>query len=275
MNSPFPGMDPYLEATRGLWEGFHNRLIAKIDEAIAAMLPRRYTVDTATRSYVVLMGGEGKKTHLAKPDVVIHEQQRPKSPRKKTNGVAVAEPDLLASSVRMQAFVAEEFEEKFVEIYLEDEKRVLVTCIEVLSPSNKQPSTKGWKEYGRKRQAMLLGKANLVEIDLLRGGQKFPMIDPWPDSPYSLLVSWSDDAPYCRAWPAHYRERLPAIPVPLVDPDPDLTLDLQPLIDGIYSLGRYDDRIDYDRPLKPAMPAADAAWMRQQLKGRAKTRRKR
>ena len=31
MKSPFPGMDPYIEAC-GLWEGFHNRLIAKIDE---------------------------------------------------------------------------------------------------------------------------------------------------------------------------------------------------------------------------------------------------
>ena len=26
MKSPFPGMDPYLEAN-GLWEGFHNRLV--------------------------------------------------------------------------------------------------------------------------------------------------------------------------------------------------------------------------------------------------------
>ncbi|MFO0843961.1 MAG: DUF4058 family protein [Gemmataceae bacterium] len=275
MNSPFPGMDPYLESTRGLWEGFHGHLIEEIYRAIATVLPRRYTVDTATRSYVVLVEAEGKKDPLAKPDVVVHEPRRPKSPRKKTNGVALAEPDLLASSVRMQAFVAEEFEEKFIEIYLEDEKRVLVACIEVLSPSNNQPGTKGWKEYMRKRQAMFLGRANLVEIDLLRGGQKFPMLTPWPDSPYSLLVSWSDDAPYCRVWPARYRDRLPAIPVPLVEPDPDLTLDLQPLIDGIYSLGRYAERIDYDRPLTPALPDADAAWLRQQIKGRARPRRKR
>jgi hypothetical protein len=33
MKSPFPGMDPYLEAC-GLWEGFHNRLINKIDETL-------------------------------------------------------------------------------------------------------------------------------------------------------------------------------------------------------------------------------------------------
>ena len=37
MQSPFPGMDPYIEAC-GLWEGFHNRLIHKIDDAIETAL---------------------------------------------------------------------------------------------------------------------------------------------------------------------------------------------------------------------------------------------
>jgi hypothetical protein len=54
--------------------------------------------------------------------------------------------------------------------------------------------------------------------------------------------------------------------VPLLEPDPDLTLDLQPLIDGIYALGRYDERIDYTRPLVPALSKADAALVRNLLK---------
>jgi hypothetical protein len=274
MNSPFPGMDPYIEATRGLWEEFHGHLIEEIYRSIATVLPRRYTVGTATRCYIVLVEPEEKKNHLANADVGIHQPIRGKTPRKKNGGVAVAETGPLADSVLMQAFVAEKYKERFVEIYLEDEERVLITSIEVLSPSNKRPGTEGWQEYERKRQAMLLGQANFLEIDLLRGGKKYPMLSPWPDASYSLLVSWSEDAPYCRVWPAHYRERLPAIPVPLAEPDPDLTLDLQPLIEGIYSLGRYDDRINYDQALTPALPGADAAWVRQQLKGRPKTRRK-
>ena len=56
--------------------------------------------------------------------------------------------------------------------------------------------------------------------------------------------------------------------MPLLDPDPDLTLDLQPLLDGIYALGRYDERIDYARPPTPALSDADAAWVREQLKNR-------
>jgi hypothetical protein len=268
MQSPFPGMDPYLEK-RGLWEGFHDRLIHKIDESLAQVLPRGYTIDTAVRSYVVLMEAEGKKESLAKPDVAVTEPAPEKKPRKKKGGVAVAEPSEAGESVPMQAFVAEEFEEKFVEIYAEGEKRILVTCIEVLSPANKRKGTKGWRKYERKRQAMLLGRANFIEIDLLRGGDKMPMLTPWPDSPYTLLVSRAEDAPYCRVWLAHFQRRLPVIPVPLLAPDPDLTLDLQPLLDGIYALGRYDERIDYTRPLTPSLSDAEARWVREALKNRS------
>jgi hypothetical protein len=264
MKSPFPGMDPYLEAC-GLWEGFHNHLIDDIYRAIAAVLPRGYTADTAIRSYVVLMQAEGKKEHLAKPDVTITEAAPGKKPRKKKGGVAVAEPAEAAESVPMQAFVAEKFEETFVEIYSEGEERLLVTCIEVLSPSNKRRGTEGWLVFERKRQALLLGRANYLELDLLRGGHKLPMLTPWPDCPYRLLVSRMSDAPYCRVWPAHFQRRLPVIPVPLFDPEPDLTLDLQPLLDGIYALGRYDERIDYARPLTPALTDSEAVWVRELL----------
>jgi hypothetical protein len=264
MKSPFPGMDPYIEAC-GLWECFHDRLVHKIDEAIASVLPRGYIVETATRSYVVLMETEGKDESLAKPDVAITEAAGRKRPRKKRGGVAVAEADP-GEPVQMRAFVAEQYEETFVEIYAQREERILVTCIEVLSPSNKREGTEGWQQCMRKRQAMLLGQANFLEIDLLRGGPKMPMLDPWPDSPYSLLVCRAIRAPNCRVWPAHFQRRLPVIPVPLLDPAPALSLDLQPLIDGIYSLGRYDEQIDYTRPLTPALSDEQTAWVRDLLK---------
>jgi hypothetical protein len=269
MKSPFPGMDPYIEAS-GLWEGFHTRLIAKIDEAIARILPRGYTTDIAVRSYVVLVQSEGKKEILAKPDVAVTQPATAKRPRKKPGGVAVADPREDAESVQMRAFIAEEFEERFIEIYAQREERLLVTCIEVLSPSNKRRDTEGWKEYKRKRQAMLLGQANFIEIDLLRGGSKMPMLTAWPNSPYSLLVSRMGDAAYCRVWKAYFDRPLPPIPVPLLSSDPDLTLDLQPLIDDIYSLGRYDEQISYGRPLTPALSDAESAVVRTLLKGRAR-----
>jgi hypothetical protein len=267
MKSPFPGMDPFIEAC-GLWEGFHSHLIEAIYQALATALPRGYTADTGVRSYVVLMESEGKAEHLARPDVAVTQPPAGKKPRKKKGGVATAAAAEDTESVLMQAFVAEKFEETFVEIYAEGEERILVTCIEVLSPSNKRRGTEGWREYERKRQALLLGRANFLEIDLLRGGHKMPMLTPWPDSPYTLLVCRQFTAPSCRVWRGHFQRRLPVIPVPLLDPEPDLTLDLQPLLDGIYSLGRYDERIDYARPLTPALSDVDAVVVRTLLAGR-------
>ena len=40
MKSPFPGMDPYIEAF-GLWGDFHSHLIEKIGEQLADFAPHR------------------------------------------------------------------------------------------------------------------------------------------------------------------------------------------------------------------------------------------
>jgi hypothetical protein len=167
----------------------------------------------------------------------------------------------------IQAFVAEEHREAFIEIYEDDPEGRLVTCVEVLSPSNKRKRSKGRKLYLRKRQSLLLGTANLVEIDLLRGGQRMPMLGAWPDTPYTLLVCREHRAPYCTVWPAHYREPLPALPVPLSHPDPDLRIELQPLLTSIYARSRYQRDIDYGKPLDPPLAEADAAWLAGRLAG--------
>jgi hypothetical protein len=265
MKSPFPGMDPYIEACN-LWEGFHHHLIESIYRALAHQLPKGFTADVNTRTYVVLAADDGKREHLPKPDVVVTSSGRRSRPRPKDEGVAGAAVADFPESLPMEAFAAEKFRETFIEIYLQGEDRTLITCIEVLSPSNKRPGTEGWKEYERKRQAMLLGQANFVELDLLRGGHKMPMRTPWPEVPYTLLVSRG--TPHCRVWRAHFNARLPVIPVPLFDPHPDLRLDLQPLIDDIYALGRYDELIDYTRALQPRLSRADAAYVRERIKDR-------
>src|SRR5262245_25582364 len=107
MKSPFPGMDPFIEGS-GLWEGFHNHFVEAIYRAISTVLPQNYTIDTATRSYVVLVETEGKKERLAKPDVTITEPTVEKKSRKKRGGLVVAEPGEGPDSVPMQAFIAEE-----------------------------------------------------------------------------------------------------------------------------------------------------------------------
>ena len=51
-------------------------------------------------------------------------------------------------------------------------------------------------------------------------------------------------------------------------PDPDIPLDLQPMIDEIYQRFRYVRSINYRKPLTPPLDAADAGWLKQQLQAR-------
>jgi hypothetical protein len=264
MTSPFPGMDPYIEAC-GLWGDFHDRLISEIRDALDQAAPQRYLVRAGERSYVVLIGEDNKESHPFIPDVSVTTKRSKKLSRKK-GATAVAEPALSAEPVLMRAFIEEEHREVFVEIYEATPGQRLVTCIEVLSPSNKRPNTPGWDLYFRKRQSLLLGEANLVEIDLLRSGIRMPMLDPWPDSPYTVMVARAKSLQLCRVWPVHFQNRSPSVPVPLAKPDPDIHLDLQPMIDSIYRRSRYERSIDYSKPLSPPLKPAEARWLEQRLR---------
>ena len=97
---------------------------------------------TGERSYIVLVGEEGKNSHPFVPDVSVTTERR-KKPSRKKGGTAVAEPVFRAEPVLMRAFIEEEHREAFVEIYEATPEQRLVTCIEVLSPSNKRPNTPG------------------------------------------------------------------------------------------------------------------------------------
>lgn len=265
MKSPFPGMDPYIEACR-LWEDFHNHLIEQIGRGLADVVPDRYLVRTGERSFIVLEESDGSAHHAFLPDVRVTTSRRGK--RDRSGGTAVAEPARIGEPITMRAFIADEHRERFVEIYDTDPEQRLITTIEVLSPSNKQPGTPGWDLYQRKRQSLLLSFISLIELDLLRGGQRMPMLDPWPDSPYTLLVANGKWAPECRVWPAYYRQPLPPIPVPLTKPDADVPLNLQPMIAEIYRRFRYERSIDYGKPLTPALPPEDTQWLAGRLRRR-------
>ena len=256
-------MDPYIEA-HGPWGDFHHKLISEIERILSDQVPEKYLIRVEERSYVSLAGVEGKEEYPFIPDVRVMEEPNKSRKRGKGPSTAVAEPEIDAEAMTIQAFVAEEHRESFIEIYEDDPERHRVTCIEVLSPSNKRMHSKGRELYLRKRESLFLSTTNLVEIDLLRGGQRMPMLGAWPNSPYTLLVCREWRAPYCKVWRAHYRTPLPVLPIPLAHPDPDIRIDLQPLIASIYARSRYERSIDYSKPLDP--PLAEA-WLAERVKG--------
>src|SRR5262249_15891924 len=146
---------------------FHNHLIEDTAKQMADAAPERYVVRTGERSYLVLVESHGKDSHPFLPDVGVTTPRGPKKGTKK-GGTALAEPAARDQPHVLRAFIEDEHREKFVEIYETDPEMRLVTTVEVLSPSNKRPGTEGWDLYQRKRQSLLLGNVNLVEIDLLR-----------------------------------------------------------------------------------------------------------
>jgi len=63
----------------------------------------------------------------------------------------------------------------------------LVTAIEILSPVNKRPGHEAFEGYRRKRRHLLRSDAHLLEIDLLRGGERPPLDRPVPPAPIRKL----------------------------------------------------------------------------------------
>jgi hypothetical protein len=121
-------------------------------------------------------------------------------------------------------------------------QRQLVTAIERLSPTNKQGA--GRAEYLERRQRLLLSAAHLVEIDLLRAGQRLPMHQVLPSVPYFVFVGRAERRPLTEVWPITLREALPTIPIPLLQGDADVPLDLQAALTAVYDGCAYAASID-------------------------------
>jgi hypothetical protein len=139
---------------------------------------------------------------------------------------------------------------------------MVVTVIEVLSPSNKR-SGRGRESYLAKQTEILGTDANLVEIDLLRGGEHTVALPPeaLPPSSYRAVLSPGAHRQRREVYPIPLREPLPRLPVPLLDGEPAIVLDLQAVLDRVYEVGAFDRRLDYEAPPPPpALGEEDRAW---------------
>lgn len=252
MKSPFPGMDPYLEKR---WRDVHARFVLYACDQLEERLPEELIARVEERVFVESPEGlEG----IRYPDVHVVEQ--PGGPTGPTiavsDGVAVADPVIL--------HVPEDpVTQTFIEIREATEGDRLITVIEVLSPSNKRPGS-GRRKYVRKLRELKRGRVSIVEIDLLRAGQRVLAHPPEaiPEShrtPYQVCVRRGWRPSDLEVYRVPFRDRLPVIPVPLREGEPDVTLDLQPLIEQAYRKGRYD-RIKYNVEPEPPLAPDDAAW---------------
>lgn len=257
MESPFPGMDPYLE-DRSLWTGTHHRLISVICEQLQPLIEPHYVAEI--EQYTALELIDIVPMRLVAPDVSVIERTGP-SPR---IGAAVIAPPPVVGAVPMS--VPTRYGR--IEIRtIRDES--VVTLIEILSPVNKRPGSDAVEAYERKRQDLFRTDAHLLEIDLLRAGRRPSLATPWPEAAYAVLLSRAEQRPQTGIWPIGLADPLPIIPVPLRHPDPDVALDLGAVVRQVYVLGRYGFRLDYRQPPPPPELAPDeAAWLDRLLRER-------
>jgi hypothetical protein len=147
----------------------------------------------------------------------------------------------------------------------------VVTALELLSPANKVPGEGGLDAYLEKRAELLACQCNLVELDLLRGGQRLPMSGPLPPADYYAFIGRVGKKPRCHVTGWSLRSPLPTIKIPLLAPDPDVLLDLQFVFRAAYEPALYDRRLRYDQPLDPELCPSDETWVREAVAASRKT----
>jgi hypothetical protein len=254
MPSPFPGMNPYLEEPT-VWHSLHEQFPAYCQEILTAQVRPKYFVKLDVNIYIHELPGGPRLA--GRPDVTVG----PAAPISSRGSAAT----LAAPMYGEFGPAIDVLKEAFVEIR-ERETRRVVTAIELLSPTNKNPGPDR-ELYLSKRLRYSQSNVHLVEIDLLRGGQRMP-VEGLPACDYCVQVSRVEERPRVGLWPLMLRDPLPAIPIPLLAPDPDAMLDLQSLLHRLYDAGGYEDYI-YDGTPHPSLVASDAAWARQVLQAAA------
>jgi hypothetical protein len=257
MPSPFPGMDPYIEAS-GYFSEFHTSLVVAIRDELNLRLPEGYAATLEV--YVWVREPEAPVFRRREPDVYIQEEAAHTSRRRAATAVADPLTITLAQIERKKR--------KYIKIEDLHLNRV-VTAIELLSPSNKAPGDDR-EVYLAKRREYLASQVNFVEIDLLRGGKRMPLSKrPPPIDDYCVMVCRSWQFPRAGIWTFTIRDPLPDLPIPVTQEFGHVELPLAACMDRVYDGARFAAKNNYDAPLTPALRKSDVAWVRSILAARS------
>lgn len=263
MNSPFPGMDPYLES-KALWSGFHNGLAYEIQGQLNEHIQPDYFARLTPAMRVTYQVIEVGRTRGIYPDVSIWRSPMPTG--RVANSAVMITPAPVESSVALEM----PLRTHSIEIRTTtDEELILV--IEILSPVNKRLGHEAQHDYLRKRRDLLRSSVHLLEIDLLREGQRPPLVEVVPEAPYYIALSRENRRPTVEVWPIQLADTLPVLPVPLREPDPDVPLDLGAAVASVYKRGAYASQIDYHQlPPPPPLSETEMKWVDDLLREKGK-----
>ena len=181
MPSPFPGMDPYLEAP-GILPGLHHALAAEIRGGTESILPRAVLCRHRSRGPSWgLSRSPGDRQRIIPDIAVVSRPIAPAAGRRRRRGGRDLEPAARPRPPSVSRSSIEPIRHLFVEIRDPSRGHKLITLIEILSPSNKWPGPDR-EAYEAKQREVLESDASLIELDLLRGGRRIlPDLRPQSD----------------------------------------------------------------------------------------------
>ncbi len=259
MPSPFPGMDPFLEAH---WGDVHTSLAASIRSSLRGQLPAGLVARIEERVVleIAFEDADEVKRERIRPDVGAYDSPGAAAGvRPSDAALATATPLLMRSKYVRRT-------QRSVNIH-EIKGMRIVTAIELISPANKI-GIKNRAAYAARQENLLDAGVSLVEIDLLRRGKHVLYCPPIGERGHyaiDVIRGWKPDQ--IEVYPARFDVPLPTIKVPLRKRDADAILALQPLLNGAYEDGAYEGT-DYTQPLEPPFTAAENRWLKAQLKKR-------
>lgn len=264
MPSPFPGMNPFLEHPQ-MWSEVHHWLISMITENLVPQVRPKYRVKIDERIYQINPDNGDKSILVGIPDVTIKTKKisNYNTPEIKSSNVAVLEPKTEAKPIAVTLPFLEEIKQNYLEI-INLEKGHVVTAIEILSPVNKRKG-EGRKKYLKKREQILNSLTHFIEIDLLRDGEKMPLLDLDINFDYQVLISHSKQRPQANLYGINLPQILPTIPIPLDEEDDNVYINLQAVLNLVYERAGYDYSIDYSREIVPALDEKYLNWCQEIL----------
>jgi hypothetical protein len=253
-------MDPFIESQK--WEDFHTRFITTIGDTLVSAVRPKYVVEVERRVYLETRDPSTPVQSLIADAAIFEGTQRFAVGGESAGGVAVASETFVEPKVCTLPYI-EEHREVFLTIRRGTPAEV-VTVIELLSPTNKRRGTDGHEAYTEKRIALMKTKAHLVELDLLRGGERMLVSDP-PAGDYFAIVSRAARRPLADVYGWPLMHRLPIIPVPLAHGDPDVPLDLQAVFNLVYGRAGYDYSLNYHQSVAPLLTEVEANCLQEKL----------
>ncbi|HUG93887.1 MAG TPA: DUF4058 family protein [Planctomycetaceae bacterium] len=277
MPSPFPGMDPWLEAP-DIWPDLHEAFAAEIRRELNRRLPARYYARLEMRPEIGIVGDADEPLSVRRivPDVALAEHEMVSTAAEAVGTAVLAEPRMEVSPSVEVRLPGERLKHQFVEIRDADRDHALVTLLEIASPANKRRGADR-DAYLMKQSEVLDSDVSLVEIDLLRGGDRLiggadsellaRMAGRHPDYLVGVSRSWRRAADSTlQVFACTVRETLPCIPVPLREGEAEVVLDLQYCFQQAYDAGPYRrGAVDYRQPPRPPLSPEDTAWAAERL----------